>query len=96
MKAWLIIGFSVLLAAGLTTVMYCLLIMASRGDRQLEKLDQAQPDHGTCPAAPPAPEGYIWCPTCQAMFADKLCPGCTPDEASEAGYYPGSLSDPRD
>ncbi|MFA4834824.1 MAG: hypothetical protein WC749_01965 [Dehalococcoidia bacterium] len=79
MATEIISGFLVLLGAVLALVIYSLCVMASRGDRQLDKLEQALPDHGTCPAAPPAPEGYTWCVACQAMFKGASCPGCSRD-----------------
>lgn len=27
--------------------------------------------------APPLPEGYTWCPECQATFEGDVCPGCS-------------------
>lgn len=92
----IIIAILLLLAAALALVAYSLIIMASRGERAVEEFEAALPNPGTWPAAPPAPEGYTWCAACQAMFAGQLCPGCTPDQALEAGYYPNSRSDPRD
>jgi len=29
-------------------------------------------------APPELPEGYTWCPTCQASFEGDVCPGCSP------------------
>ena len=65
-------------------LMAAILATSDRSEQNQEAIKLAQQQAASCTGfqpvdLQPVPEGFTWCPKCQAYFMCTTCPGCAPE-----------------